>query len=44
MLADKVKLSAKEILEKEFKTGVRGYKQEDVDKFLDMIIKDYETF
>nr|6GP7_A Chain A, Cell cycle protein GpsB [Bacillus subtilis subsp. subtilis str. 168]6GP7_B Chain B, Cell cycle protein GpsB [Bacillus subtilis subsp. subtilis str. 168] len=40
----KVKLSAKEILEKEFKTGVRGYKQEDVDKFLDMIIKDYETF
>ncbi len=39
MLADKVKLSAKEILEKEFKTGVRGYKQEDVDKFLDMIIK-----
>jgi DivIVA domain-containing protein len=44
MLADKVKLSAKEILEKEFKTGVRGYKQEDVDKFLDMVIKDYETF
>lgn len=31
-------------MEKEFKTGVRGYKQEDVDKFLDMIIKDYETF
>ncbi|MEC2176583.1 cell division regulator GpsB, partial [Bacillus amyloliquefaciens] len=24
MLADKVKLSAKDILEKEFKTGVRG--------------------
>ncbi|MCS3485217.1 DivIVA domain-containing protein [Bacillus sp. JUb11] len=44
MLADKVKLSAKEILEKEFKTGVRGYKQEEVDKFLDMVIKDYETF
>jgi DivIVA domain-containing protein len=44
MLADKVKLTAKDILEKEFKTGVRGYKQEDVDKFLDLIIKDYETF
>ncbi|MDQ9095309.1 cell division regulator GpsB [Bacillus licheniformis] len=44
MLADKVKLSAKEILEKEFKTGVRGYKQEGVDKFLDMVIKDYEAF
>lgn len=44
MIADKIKLTAKVILEKEFKTGVRGYKQEDVDKFLDLIIKDYETF
>jgi DivIVA domain-containing protein len=44
MLSDKVKLTAKDILEKEFKTGVRGYRQEDVDKFLDLIIKDYETF
>ncbi|MEW9049877.1 MAG: cell division regulator GpsB [Neobacillus sp.] len=44
MLSDKVKLTAKDILEKEFKTGVRGYKQEDVDKYLDLIIKDYETF
>jgi DivIVA domain-containing protein len=44
MLSDKVKLTAKEILEKEFKSGVRGYKQEEVDKFLDLVIKDYETF
>ncbi|MBI0576089.1 cell division regulator GpsB [Neobacillus cucumis] len=44
MLSDKVKLTAKDILEKEFKTAVRGYKQEDVDKFLDLIIKDYEIF
>jgi len=44
MLADKFNLTAKEILEKEFKTGVRGYKQEEVDKFLDLVIKDYETF
>jgi DivIVA domain-containing protein len=44
MLSDKVKLTAKDILEKEFKSGVRGYKQEDVDKFLDLIIKDYGTF
>ncbi|MCR2820198.1 cell division regulator GpsB [Lederbergia panacisoli] len=43
MLAERLKLTAKEILEKEFKTGVRGYKQEEVDKFLDLIIKDYET-
>ena len=44
MLSDKIKLTAKDILEKEFKTGMRGYKQEEVDKFLDIIIKDYETF
>ncbi|MDQ0976207.1 DivIVA domain-containing protein [Bacillus niacini] len=44
MVSDKVKLTAKDILEKEFKTGVRGYKQEDVDKYLDLIIKDYEMF
>lgn len=44
MLSDKIKLTAKDILEKEFKTAMRGYKQEDVDKFLDLIIKDYETF
>ncbi|MGM0834995.1 MAG: cell division regulator GpsB [Bacillota bacterium] len=44
MLTDKIKLTAKEILEKEFKAGMRGYKAEDVDKFLDVVIKDYETF
>lgn len=44
MLADKIKLTAKDILEKEFKSAMRGYKPEDVDKFLDYIIKDYETF
>jgi DivIVA domain-containing protein len=42
MLSDKIQLTAKDILEKEFKTAMRGYKPEDVDKFLDMIIKDYE--
>ncbi len=44
MISDKIKLTAKDILEKEFKTGMRGYQQEEVDKFLDMIIKDYENF
>ncbi|SRR5690606_10878708 len=44
MLSDKIQLTAKDILEKEFKTAVRGYKQEEVDKFLDIIIKDYDTF
>lgn len=42
VLSDKVQLTAKDILEKDFKTGMRGYKQEEVDKFLDIIIKDYE--
>ena len=44
MLSDKIKLTAKDILEKEFKSAMRGYKPEDVDKYLDYIIKDYETF
>mgnify|MGYP005996576331 CR=1 FL=1 len=44
MLSDKIKLTSKEILEKELKSGMRGYKAEDVDKFLDVVIKDYETF
>ncbi len=44
MLSDKVNLTAKEILEKEFKTAMRGYKPEEVDKYLDLVIKDYEVF
>jgi DivIVA domain-containing protein len=44
VLADKIKLTAKDILEKEFKSAMRGYKPEDVDKYLDYVIKDYETF
>ena len=27
MISDKIKLTAKDILEKEFKTGMRGYQQ-----------------
>ncbi|NSL52665.1 cell division regulator GpsB [Calidifontibacillus erzurumensis] len=44
MLSDKVKLTAKEILEKDFKTSIKGYNKDEVDQFLDLIIKDYETF
>ena len=39
-----LKLKASDILEKEFKTGLRGYNQEEVDMFLDDIIQDYEAF
>ncbi|MFB1080864.1 cell division regulator GpsB [Jeotgalibacillus sp. JSM ZJ347] len=44
MKNDVAQLTAKEILEREFKTAMRGYKPEEVDAFLDQIIKDYETF
>ncbi len=39
-----IKLDTKTILEKEFKTGLRGYNQEEVDLFLDAVIQDYQTF
>ncbi|WP_010301009.1 cell division regulator GpsB [Kurthia senegalensis] len=39
-----IKLSAKVILDKDFKTGLRGYSQDEVDQFLDEIIQDYESF
>ncbi len=44
LYTERIKLTAKEILEKDFKSGMRGYKPEDVDQFLDLIIKDYEAF
>src|SRR5690606_562109 len=39
----KLKLTSKENLEQEFKTGFRCIKQEQVDIFLNVIIKDYES-
>ncbi len=36
-------LSTKEILDKDFKTSMRGYNQEEVDAYLDIIIQDYEA-
>lgn len=39
-----IQLTPKDVLEKDFKTGLRGYKQDEVDKFLDIVIKDYERF
>ncbi|MGN8647027.1 cell division regulator GpsB [Gracilibacillus sp. HCP3S3_G5_1] len=37
-------LNGKDILEKNFKTAMRGYNQEEVDEYLDVIIQDYEYF
>ena len=44
MIADKLYLTPQEILEKEFKIDARGYRMQEVDKFLDMIIRDYTEF
>lgn len=44
MIPGKITLTAQQILEKDFKIAMRGYRQEEVDKYLDLIIKDYETF
>ncbi len=37
-----IKLTPRDILEKEFKIDTRGYCMQEVDRFLDVIIKDYE--
>lgn len=44
MSSKQVKLTSKDILEKDFKTAMRGYNQEEVDEFLDIIIQDYDAF
>jgi len=44
MYQDRILLTAKDILEKEFKIDTRGYRPQEVDKFLDAIIRDYEEF
>ncbi|RPF55806.1 cell division regulator GpsB [Aquisalibacillus elongatus] len=40
----KINFTSQEILDKEFKTTIRGYNQDEVDEFLDLVIQDYETF
>lgn len=42
MYQDRVVLTSKDILEKDFKIDTRGYRPQEVDRFLDMIIKDYD--
>ncbi|OZM57326.1 cell division protein DivIVA [Lottiidibacillus patelloidae] len=43
MKTGNIELTAKDILEKDFKTSIRGYNQDEVDQYLDLVIKDYET-
>ena len=42
MAEDKIILTSRDILEKEFKIDTRGYCMQEVDRYLDIIIKDYE--
>jgi len=42
MYQEHIVLTSRDILEKEFKIDTRGYRPQEVDKFLDIIIKDYE--
>ncbi len=44
MYSDKIFLTPNEILEKEFKVDARGYRPQEVDKYLDMVIRDYTEF
>lgn len=44
MFRDRITLSSKEILEKEFKIDARGYRLQEVDKFLDVVIHDYNEY
>lgn len=44
MYNEKIALSTQDILNKDFKIDARGYRPQEVDKFLDMIIADYTEF
>ena len=43
-MEEKITLTENDILEKEFKIDARGYRLQEVDKFLDIIIGDYINF
>ena len=44
MYNDRITLSSAEIFEKEFKIDARGYRLQEVDKFLDIVIHDYNEY
>ena len=41
---EKIALTMQDILEKEFKIDARGYRMQEVDSFLDIIIRDYNEY
>ena len=42
MYKDRIELTSQDILEKDFKIDTRGYRPQEVDRYLDLIIKDYD--
>lgn len=44
MYQDRFLLTSQDILDKEFKIDTRGYRPQEVDKYLDIIIRDYDEF
>lgn len=44
MYKDRISLTTKEILNKDFKVDTKGYRPQEVDKFLDIIIKDHDEY
>ena len=44
MFNDRISLTPQDIYDKDFKIDTRGYRLQEVDKFLDQIIKDYVEF
>ena len=43
-MEEKVVLTTKDILDKDFKIDARGYRPQEVDKFLDIVIGDYAEY
>lgn len=44
MYNERIYLTPQEILDKEFKIDAKGYRPQEVDKYLDMVIRDYTEF
>lgn len=44
MYNEKISLTSQDILTKDFKIDARGYRPQEVDKFLDLIMDDYTAF
>ncbi len=43
-MKNRINLTIEDILNKQFKIDARGYRLQEVDKFLDVIMTDYNTF